>query len=671
MRSSTTSPGFVSLVRTLSVRATLAIVAVTALILGVFYMLASTQHRESAAQYANAKAEAIAKSLDIFDQTMQLNAENAFGVFRRQFTAAFALDDAAQGVLSMGGVPVDAASTQEVDQFASSFVGANATVFVAVGEDFRRVTTSVKKENGERAVGTVLDRASPAYASLKDGKVFVGLAKLFDRKSAAYPLLRSGKRFMGRVTLFGRPYITVYDPVRDAAGRVVAVLYIGLDISQQQTAFAEAVKATRIFDQGGLYILDPTGEGRLVFHPTAAGKPLADVLGAGAAAWARRVTEPGVLWIDDAPAVLAQGVEGRRYASVAQSQMTGWRVVAEVPAAEVLDPLYRQMAGLGAFIAVAAALLGVALVVYIRRTVRPLTVLSQHVQRIGDGDLSQPLASPRRDEIGAITRAVETMRDALVRVVSQVRQGTDTIATASSEIASGNQDLSSRTEQQASSLEETAASMEELTSTVKQNADNARQANQLAASASEVAVRGGSVVGQVVDTMSAINTSSKKIVDIISVIDGIAFQTNILALNAAVEAARAGEQGRGFAVVASEVRSLAQRSAAAAKEIKVLIDDSVGKVGTGSAQVAEAGRTMDEIVASVKRVTDIMGEISSASQEQTSGIEQVNQAIAQMDQVTQQNAALVEEAAAAASSLQEQAGHLVQAVGVFRVLEER
>jgi len=648
MHSSATPAAFVSLVRTLSVRATLAIVAVTALILGVFYMLASTQHRESAAQYANAKAEAIAKSLDIFDQTMQLNAENAFGVFRRQFTAAFVLDDAAKGVLSMGGVPIDAASTHEVDQFASSFAGANATVFVAVGEDFRRVTTSVKKENGERAVGTLLDR-----------------------KSAAYPLLRSGKRFMGRVTLFGRPYITVYDPVRDASGQVVAVLYIGLDISQQQAAFAEAVKQTRIFDQGGLYILDPAGEGRLVFHPTAAGKPLADVLGAGAAAWARRVTEPGVLWIDDAPAVLAQGVDGRRYASVAQSQMTGWRVVAEVPAAEVLDPLYRQMAGLGAFIAVAAALLGVALVVYIRRTVRPLTVLSQHVQRIGDGDLSQPLTSPRRDEIGAITRAVETMRDALVRVVSQVRQGTDTIATASSQIASGNQDLSSRTEQQASSLEQTAASMEELTSTVKQNADNARQANQLASSASEVAVRGGSVVGLVVDTMSAINASSKKIVDIISVIDGIAFQTNILALNAAVEAARAGEQGRGFAVVASEVRSLAQRSAAAAKEIKVLIDDSVGKVGTGSQQVAEAGRTMDEIVASVKRVTDIMGEISSASQEQTSGIEQVNQAIAQMDQVTQQNAALVEEAAAAASSLQEQAGHLVQAVGVFRVGEER
>jgi methyl-accepting chemotaxis protein-2 (aspartate sensor receptor) len=293
------------------------------------------------------------------------------------------------------------------------------------------------------------------------------------------------------------------------------------------------------------------------------------------------------------------------------------------------------------------------------------------VQRIGDGDLSQAMTSPRRDEIGVITRAVEVMRDALVRVVGEVRQGTDTIATASSQIAAGNQNLSSRTEQQASSLEETAASMEELTSTVKQNADNAQQANQLAASASEVALRGGSVVSQVVDTMGSIHASSKKIVDITGVIDGIAFQTNILALNAAVEAARAGDQGRGFAVVASEVRSLAQRSAAAAKEIKGLIDDSVGKVDAGSALVGQAGQTMEEIVASVRRVTDIMGEIATASHEQTSGIEQINQAITQMDQVTQQNAALVEEAAAAASSLQEQAGHLVQAVGVFRIAEQR
>jgi methyl-accepting chemotaxis protein len=261
------------------------------------------------------------------------------------------------------------------------------------------------------------------------------------------------------------------------------------------------------------------------------------------------------------------------------------------------------------------------------------------------------------------------MSGSLVKIVGEVRTGTDTIATASGQIASGNLDLSSRTEQQASALEETASSMEELTGTVKQNADNARQANGLAVLASEVAVKGGTVVSQVVGTMSSINDSAKKIVDIIGVIDGIAFQTNILALNAAVEAARAGEQGRGFAVVASEVRSLAQRSAAAAKEIKTLIDDSVEKVDTGSKLVAQAGATMDEVVASVKRVTDIVGEISAASQEQSTGIEQVNQAITQMDDVTQQNAALVEEAAAASQSLQDQAANLAHVVSVFKLVE--
>jgi len=286
---------------------------------------------------------------------------------------------------------------------------------------------------------------------------------------------------------------------------------------------------------------------------------------------------------------------------------------------------------------------------------------------VADGDLTSRIESSSRDETGQLMLALKNMNASLATVVSGVRQGTDAIATASGEIAAGNQDLSSRTEEQASSLEQTAASMEELTSTVKQNADNARQANQLALSASEVAVKGGNVVGQVVDTMASINASSKKIVDIIGVIDGIAFQTNILALNAAVEAARAGEQGRGFAVVASEVRSLAQRSGAAAKEIKGLIDDSVGKVNTGSQLVGEAGKTMAEIVGSVKRVTDIIGEITAASQEQSTGIEQVNQAIAQMDQVTQQNAALVEEAAAAAQSMQEQAASLVGAVSVFRL----
>ncbi|MFT5533301.1 MAG: methyl-accepting chemotaxis protein [Candidatus Paceibacteria bacterium] len=288
------------------------------------------------------------------------------------------------------------------------------------------------------------------------------------------------------------------------------------------------------------------------------------------------------------------------------------------------------------------------------------------VASIAAGDLSHPVTTAPADK-SSLLFAMEMMRTSLIKIVSQVREGTDTIATASRQIAAGNLDLSSRTEEQASSLEETASSMEELTSTVKQNANNARQANTLAVSASAVAVRGGDVVSKVVDTMASINASSRKIVDIISVIDSIAFQTNILALNAAVEAARAGEQGRGFAVVATEVRNLAQRSAAAAKEIKTLINDSVDKVDAGGKLVNQAGETMAEIVDSITRVTDIMGEIASASIEQTMGIEQINSAISQMDEVTQQNAALVEEAAAAAGSMQEQATALAEVVSIFKV----
>jgi methyl-accepting chemotaxis protein len=290
--------------------------------------------------------------------------------------------------------------------------------------------------------------------------------------------------------------------------------------------------------------------------------------------------------------------------------------------------------------------------------------------RIAAGDLTV-VVDTRGGDSHSMLHAMKMMRDALAGIVTEVRAGTETIAAASTEIASGNQDLSSRTEQQASSLEETASSMEELTSAVRQNNDNARQANQLAQSASAVAQQGGAVVSQVVDTMGAINDSSRKIVDIIAVIDGIAFQTNILALNAAVEAARAGEQGRGFAVVASEVRNLAQRSALAAKEIKELIGNSVEKVEIGSKLVEQAGQTMNDVVASVQRVTDIMADISSAGDEQSAGIEQINQAVSEMDTVTQQNAALVEEAAAAAEAMQQQAANLERVVSVFKVDREQ
>ena len=300
----------------------------------------------------------------------------------------------------------------------------------------------------------------------------------------------------------------------------------------------------------------------------------------------------------------------------------------------------------------------------------PLRYAVSVAKRVAIGDLTMCVEVRSKDETGELLTALKDMNESLLDIVTRVRTGTDTIATASGEINAGNQDLSARTEQQASSLEETASSMEELTSTVKQNADHAGEASKLATVASETALRGGVVVSEVVNTMGSINESARRISDIISVIDGIAFQTNILALNAAVEAARAGEQGRGFAVVASEVRNLAQRSAAAAREIKHLIVDSVAKVETGSRLVDQAGSTMEEVVISVKRVSDIISEIAAASDEQRAGIEQVNQAINQMDEVTQQNAALVEEAAAAADSMQDQAHQLAQLVGTFQTGRE-
>ncbi len=315
-----------------------------------------------------------------------------------------------------------------------------------------------------------------------------------------------------------------------------------------------------------------------------------------------------------------------------------------------------------------AALLGVAAGLWVVRSVtRPLLRAVAIADAVSQGDLTHAIDTDGTDEIATLMRALAAMQASLAALVSTVRQGSDGVATASAEIASGNQDLSSRTESQASALEQTAASMEELGSTVRQNADNARQANQLAISASSVAIKGGDVVGQVVQTMKGINDASRKISDIISVIDGIAFQTNILALNAAVEAARAGEQGRGFAVVASEVRNLAGRSAEAAKEIKALISASVDRVGQGTVLVDQAGATMQEVVSSIRRVTDIMGEISASSQEQSLGVAQVGEAITSLDQTTQQNAALVEQMAAAAESLKSQAGGLVQAVAVFKV----
>ncbi len=349
-------------------------------------------------------------------------------------------------------------------------------------------------------------------------------------------------------------------------------------------------------------------------------------------------------------------------------KFTAYQNAAMVEAGDAATAVSSRTQLLILVLALGASIVSVAVAYFSTRSItRPLGAAVDIAKRVADGDLSSVIEVTSNDETGQMMGALKHMNNSLIRIVAEVRAGTEAIASASSEIASGNLDLSNRTEQQASSLGHTSGSMRELTATVQQNADNARQANQLAAKASEVAIRGGSVVSHVVDTMGSITASSKKIVDIIGVIDGIAFQTNILALNAAVEAARAGEQGRGFAVVAAEVRSLAQRSAAAAKEIKILIGDSVDKVREGSTLVEQAGVTMEEVVASVRRVTDIMGEITAASQEQSVGIASVNHTILEMDETTQQNAALVEEAAAAAASMQDQAANLARVVSVFKL----
>ncbi|HWU97630.1 MAG TPA: methyl-accepting chemotaxis protein [Oxalicibacterium sp.] len=345
-----------------------------------------------------------------------------------------------------------------------------------------------------------------------------------------------------------------------------------------------------------------------------------------------------------------------------------WVVVGETDANEFSREAtsLRNLSALAALIAL--LILAALLYAVIRKMIdRPLAQATHVARQLAAGDLTTRIETDRRDEIGQLLTAINGIGQGLANVVWHIRRGTEMLATATHEIADGNLDLSSRTEQQAGALEETASAMEEMTSTVKENAANATEANQLARTASEVAVKGGKVVGEVVNTMDSINASSKKIVDIISVIDGIAFQTSILALNAAVEAARAGEQGKGFAVVAGEVRSLAQRSSTAAREIKTLIEDSVSKVQDGSRLVANAGTTMTEVVDSIQRVNAIMTEISTASREQSSGIEQINQAIVQMDQVTQQNAALVEEAAAAAEALQNQTTELNNVVGIFTI----
>jgi methyl-accepting chemotaxis protein-2 (aspartate sensor receptor) len=463
--------------------------------------------------------------------------------------------------------------------------------------------------------------------------------------------------------------MTHYEPMKDTTGKVNAILFIGYDTTSFQLVVESQVQATRFFDTGGTYVIDPrTGPAEAVFvtHPTAKGKKVLEAF-PGAGPFLADLAAATDGYVSDAPAIFNAG-SSARWAVVKTAKATQWLVVGEVVDKEAMKAHWLAMAITWSLLGLASLLLAGGLFLLIRGSVaKPLSDLTAVVTRVASGDLTRAVLTRRRDEIGLLMQEVEGLRQRYQDIMKQVRAAVDSITTSSSEIAAGNQDLSDRTEQTSSNLQQTAQSMDLLTRTVQQSAESARQANQLAASAGDVAARGGAVVHQVVKTMDDINQSSRKIADITGVIDGIAFQTNILALNAAVEAARAGEQGRGFAVVAAEVRSLAQRSAEAAREIKALIGTSVDKNEIGSQLVQGAGSTMDEIVTSVQRVSHIIGEISSAANDQSNGIGQVNSAIGELDQMTQQNAALVEQSAAAAQSLREQSEHLAQEVQVFRL----
>ncbi len=610
--------------------------------------------RDDAKQYA----AQVRMLVQTFDDTAQEQAKRDFTLFKANFPGQFSVAEAPgadgkpEAVLSFQGASVNG-DFEVVDRFSKDSMGAVATIFARTGDDFIRVTTSLKKQDGERAYKTLLDRKHPAYA-----------------------LMNEGKTYIGRASLFGREYMTVYEPIREG-NRTIGILFIGSDMGAILGKLDAVMAGQKLFATGAVYAVNlSSGPARgSIFGPPGAGKSLkVDEKDEQAKAWMASlaaVGQSGDFESDWSPRRSGEGDHATRYLAVEHYKPWNWAIVAEAPLTEMMSEARNVLAWLWLGVVVALALLTVVLVLATRRLVgAPVQQLSAALAYLAQGDLTHAVSVRSRDEIGTLAQAMEGFRVRLVESLGTVRTSADSVSAASTEIAQGNQDLSGRTESQASALEQTAASMEQLGATIRHNADSAGQANQLAVGASRVAQQGGEVVSKVVSTMQDINNSSQKIADIIGVIDGIAFQTNILALNAAVEAARAGEQGRGFAVVAAEVRNLAQRTAAEAKAIKELIGASSAMVQQGSVLADEAGTTMQEVVRAIQRVADMVSEISAASNEQTAGVGQVGEAVTQLDQTTQQNAALVEEMAAAASSLRTQAQQMVEAIARFNLGQE-
>jgi methyl-accepting chemotaxis protein len=600
------------------------------------------------------KNKLLSSAVEIIDKDLQKQVATFSNVFRNEFTANFSIDPLRVSTIAGKPVPVLKVGTTDinldfarVDRF-TALTGVYATVFVRSGDELIRVTTSHKKESGERAVGTPLDHSNPAYQAMLNGKTYSGTS-----------------------TLFGGQYMTQYNPIKNIDGKIIGGLYVGVNFTDSMKSLSSAIKSMTLGKTGFFYVLDAkVGKdyGKAIVHPLLEGENLLAKKDSTIQETTKAVLEQKNGTFHYFEAIKDQSSPRERI--IAFNFVKSWNMViaAEVYLDEVTAVATEQRDQYALFAALMVLLITGALYPTVRIIVsRPLLRAVRIAQTVATGDLRSQIEVTSTDEAGQLMQSLKDMNDSLIKMVHGVRGSTDAIVTASNQIEVGNLDLSERTELQVRSLENTAAAMHELTITVEQNADNAKQANILSLQASNIAVKGGSVVLQVVDTMTSINESSKKIVDIIAVIDAISLQTNILALNAAVEAARAGEQGRGFAVVASEVRNLALRSSEAAKEIKVLINDSVQKINNGAKLVDDAGTTMHEIVNSFKNVTNIMSEITVASTEQTTGIVSISKAIIEMEQTTQKNAILVNGATIAATALHKETGNLADVVKVFKL----
>ncbi|MGR8029584.1 Cache 3/Cache 2 fusion domain-containing protein [Burkholderia pseudomallei] len=619
------------------------------------------------------KDRSIAAMIALFDEALTAEASRAMTLFASFLPAGYALD--AARTIDVAGVatPALTAGGQTLnldfsipDQFLQKS-GAIATIFARRGDDFIRVTTSLKKQDGSRAIGTLLDRKGPAYAPLVAGRTYTGLAMLF-----------------------GKRYITQYKPIADASGAIVGALFVGIDVGAEMRLVENGIRQLKIGEHGYYFVLDASdgpARGTLLVHPARAGQRADDAAAPYAQMLAAREGQLSYTSTD-----AAAGDDGPRakfvsFVTVPQWQWLVGGIAIDDEVMADMRATRNRFAAIGCAFVLAFAALFVAVV---KRVVsRPLDAAAHASERFAAGDLSvrigahgkhdkhgkhdardgaaRPPASGRSDEIGRLVRAVDGIGDGLARIVAQVRRGAADIAHGTVTIAAGSSDMAARIATQASSVEQTAASMEQITAAVQQNADHAAQASALATGASSAATTGGAAVQRVVATMGDIQGVARRIAEITGVIEGIAFQTNILALNAAVEAARAGEHGRGFAVVASEVRALAQRSAAAAKEIDALVGESATTAEHGFRIAEDARAAMQDIVARVDQVRAIIAEISAASREQSGGIEQVNLAVTQIGAATQQNATLIADAERAAAALRDEAAQLAHAVSVFRL----